>query len=100
MSTDSDVLSAEEARRFNHFSIHNAVQAQLACPEGDCEAYKDIFTFKRWKAQGYFVRKGEKGTRITTWIATTKTDDEGNEVVTGKRPRTAVVFCRHQVEKN
>lgn len=99
MAIETRVLDAEDARQFNHFSIHNAVQAQLACPEGTCEAYKDIFTFRRWKAQGYFVRKGEKGTRITTWIAKVTTDDEGNEKITGKRPKTAVVFCRHQVEK-
>lgn len=90
---------AEDARRFNHFSIHNAVQAQLACPTGECEAYKDIFTFRRWKQQGWLVRKGEKGTRITTWILITKTDDNGTKKVTGKRPRVAVVFCRHQVER-
>lgn len=89
----------EDARRFDHFSIHNAVQAQLACPTGECEAYKDIFTFRRWKQQGFLVQKGEKGTRITTWIPITKTDDDGTKKVTGRRPRIAVVFCRHQVER-
>lgn len=92
-------LDAEDARQFNYFSIHNAVQAQLACLEGLCEAYKDIFTFRRWKAQGYFVRKGEKGTKITTWIPKIETDEEGKEKIVGKRPKVAVVFCRHQVEK-
>lgn len=91
-------LDAEDARQFSYFSIHNAVQAQLACPEG-CEAYKDIFTFRRWKAQGYFVRKGEKGTKITTWIPKIENDEQGNEKIVGKRPKVAVVFCRHQVEK-
>jgi hypothetical protein len=99
MSTDTSALTAEDARQFAHFSIHNAVQAQLACPDGTCEAYQDIFTFRRWKAQGYFVRKGEKGTKISTWIPKTDTDEEGNERVVGQRPKTAVVFCRHQVEK-
>ena len=100
MTTDTtSVLSPTEAKSFSYFSIHNAVQAQLACPEGTCEAYKDIFTFRRWKAQGYFVRKGEKGTRITTWISKVKSDEEGNENVEGKRPKKAIVFCRHQVEK-
>ena len=90
---------ADDARRFNHFSIHNAVQAQLACPTGECEAFKSIFTFRRWKQQGWVVRKGEKGTRITTWIPTTKTDENGTKTVTGKKPRAAIVFCRHQVER-
>jgi hypothetical protein len=99
MSTDTSALNAEDARDFTHFSIHNAVQAQLACPEGTCEAYKDIFTFKRWRAQGFFVRRGEKGTRITTWIQKVETDEEGNQKATDKRPKVAVVFCRHQVDK-
>jgi hypothetical protein len=99
MSTDRSALTAKDARQFTHFSIHNAVQAQLACPDGTCEAYKDIFTFRRWKAQGHFVRKGEKGTKISTWIRKTETDEEGNERVVGQRPKTAIVFCRHQVEK-
>ncbi len=38
MSTDMRPLASEEARQFDHFSIHNAVQVQLACPEGLCEA--------------------------------------------------------------
>jgi hypothetical protein len=100
MSTETSALTSEDARDFTHFSIHNAVQAQLACPEGTCEAYKDIFTFRRWKAQGFYVRRGEKGTRITTWIQKVETDEEGNKNVTGKRPKVAVVFCRHQVEQN
>lgn len=89
---------AEDARRFRHFSIHNAVAAELACDEGLCRAYKDIFTFGRWRAQGFSVAKGEKGTRITTLVPITTTDEHGNEVVVGKRPKTAVVFCRHQVK--
>ena len=68
MSTQQ--MSATEALDFHHFSVHNAVQAQLACPEASCEAYRDIFTARRWRAQGYAVRKGEQGTAITTWIAT------------------------------
>ena len=99
MSIAMQQTSGEDARRFNHFSIHNAVQAQLACPTGECEAYKTIFTFRRWKQQGFLVLKGEKGTRITTWIPTTKTDDNGTKTITGKRPKVAIVFCRHQVDR-
>lgn len=99
MGIATRALDAESARSFNHFSIHNAVQAQLACAEGTCEAYKDIFTFRRWKAQGYFVRKGEKGTKIKTWIPKKETDEEGNEKAVGNRLRIAVVFCRHQVDR-
>jgi hypothetical protein len=36
-------MSATEALDFQHLSVHNAVQAQLACPEASCKAYPDIF---------------------------------------------------------
>jgi hypothetical protein len=98
MSTTAQQMTADEARDFGHFSVHNAVQAQMACPEGTCEAYSDIFTFRRWRAQGFVVRKGEKGTTVTTWIPQTpKTDNE--EQNTKRRPKRAVLFCRHQVER-
>ena len=99
MATTERHLSADAARQFAHFSVHNAVQAQMACPEGSCEAYRDIFTFRRWIAQGFVVRKGESGTTVTTWAPVTKTDEQGNVAVLRQRPRRAVVFCRHQVEK-
>ena len=98
MATEQQEMTAEEAREFSHFSVHNAVQAQLACEEGSCEAYSDIFTYRRWRAQGYRVRKGEKGTAVTTWITTEarRGDEETKRV---RRPKRAVLFCRHQVER-
>lgn len=91
-------LKPEDARRFRHFSIHNAVAAELACSEGSCRAYKDIFTFARWRAQGFSVQKGAKGTRIPALVPINSTDEQGNEMVVGNRRKTAVVFCRHQVK--
>lgn len=32
MSTSTRQMSATEALDFHHFSVHNAVQAQRACP--------------------------------------------------------------------
>ncbi len=96
MSTSTKQLSSAEARRFDHFSVHNAVAAEAVCPTLECRAYTDIFTFRRWRAQGYQVRRGEKGTAVTTWI-TSPAEDEKARVV--RRPRRAVLFCRHQVEQ-
>ena len=96
MSTQQ--MSATEALDFHHFSVHNAVQAQLACPEASCEAYRDIFTRRRWRAQGYAVRKGEQGTAITIWIATPSREDEGDDKPV-RRPKRVFVFCRHQVDR-
>jgi len=101
MATPAKQLTSEDARSFEHFSVHNAVQAQMACPEGSCEAYQDIFTFRRWRAQGFIVRKGEHGTTITTWIPTPARNGDteaGEDKETRRRPKRAVVFCRHQVE--
>ncbi len=98
MSTQIRPLSAEEARRFHHFSVHNAVAAEAACPTLECRAYSDIFTFRRWLAQGYAVKKEEQGTRVTTWIAVPERDDDEGRVARRTRPKTAVLFCRHQVE--
>ena len=95
MATETQEMTAEDARTFPHFSVHNAVQAQLACPEGTCQAYQDIFTYRRWRAQGYAVRKGQKGTAVTTWVTTKGRRDEEPT----RRPKRAVVFCRHQVER-
>ena len=97
MSTDTQEMSAASALSFEHFSVHNAVQAQLACPTAQCEAYRDIFTRRRWRAQGYAVRKGEPGTPITTWIVVPSRDD--GEDKPNRRPKRVFVFCRHQVER-
>ncbi len=45
MSTRIQQLSPEEARRFDHFSVHNAVAAEAACPTLECRAYTDISRF-------------------------------------------------------
>ncbi len=97
MSISTNQMSATEALEFRHFSVHNAVQAQLACPEASCEAYKDIFTRRRWRALGYAVSKGETGTVITTWITTKTSDEDGDDDKPVRRPKKVLVFCRHQV---
>jgi antirestriction protein ArdC len=91
-------MSVAEALDFHHFSVHNALQAQLACPEASCEAYRDILTRRRWRALGYQIRKGEQGTVITTWIATPNQGEDGDEK-SARRPKRVFVFCRHQVEQ-
>ncbi len=98
MSISTNHMSAAEALDFHHFSVHNAVQAQLACPEASCEAYKDIFTRRRWHAQGYAIRDGEKGSAITTWIMTPARDEDVGDKP-ARRPKRVFVFCRHQVER-
>lgn len=98
MATTAQQMTADDARQFDHFSVHNAVQAEMACAEGSCHAYTDIFTFRRWRAQGFIVRKGEKGTTVTTWVPV-PTQNDTDETTVRRRPKRAVLFCRHQVER-
>ena len=98
MSMPIKQLSADQARRFDHFSVHNEVAAEAACPTLECRAYSDIFTFRRWLVQGFKVKGGERGTVITTWVVARDLDEREEHIVRRSRPRKAVVFCRHQVE--
>lgn len=91
-------MTAEQARTFTRRSAHSAAAAELVLRETngcDCEAYVTIFTFRRWRAQGRIVSKGQHGVRLTTWIE--RLDDDGNP--NGRFPRTVTVFCRCQTEE-
>jgi antirestriction protein ArdC len=90
-------MTSATATSFDRFSLQNAAIVENAAP-CDCEAYRDIYTYARWQAQGMQVRKGEHGTKISTYAPITAKDDAGQTVVVGKRPWTSTVFCRHQVE--
>ena len=90
-------LSAEEAVRFERYSAMNAGIVENSLPCG-CKAYQDVFTYRRWAAQGMQVQKGQKAIKIGTYAPVTQKDKETGEVkVIGKRPWVSAVFCRHQV---
>lgn len=96
-------MTAQEATSFQRYSKANALAAMVwlresgAC-KGECSAYQDIYTYNRWQAQGYQVRKGQHGAKITTMIETMKKDQDGKEEI-DKRPWNTTVFCRCQVDK-
>jgi hypothetical protein len=88
-------LTAEEARKFEHFSEKNAAALESVCEE--CTAYEDWFTFNRWIAQGKVVQKGQKGTKITVYIPKEEKLRDGSK----KKvlvPKDVACFCRHQVK--
>lgn len=62
---------------------------------------ENIFTFQTWKALGRYVRKGEHGVKITTFLPIEKTiivnGIEQTEIRT--RPFSATVFHISQTEK-
>ena len=94
-------MTPEEARQFDHYSEANASAVQAALPCG-CQPYKDVFTYLRWQAQGFQVRKGEHGVKLPTLIEATMTTTDaktGEQQVKAVRLRkTTAVFCRHQVD--
>jgi hypothetical protein len=62
-----------------------------------CAAYVDWFTYRRWKAQGFQVQKGQHGVKLTTYIPVFKTEN-GEKVKSGVRPKAITVFCRCQLK--
>ena len=89
-------MTDHEATTFKYFSIVNAEALAEVCP--DCEAYRDWFTYGRWKAQGEQVEKGQHGTRIAI-IHEEPAKGDGEDGTPTKIPSTATVFCRHQIAK-
>jgi hypothetical protein len=89
-------MTPDQARTFSAQSDANATYLRSVFPCG-CEPYQDIFTFNRWKAQGLFVKKGEKGKRITTYTEKVVEAADGTSHTT-RFPRTVAVFCRCQVQ--
>ena len=95
-------MNAQDAKSFTGYSMANAlIVAAAAAKRGcQCQPYEDWFTYKRWLAQGYQVKRGEHGVRLSTFVEMTKTDDDGNKTIIGKRPWRSTVFCRCQVEES
>lgn len=62
----------------------------------------NVFTFNAWKAAGRYVRKGEKGVKLTTWIPATNPDGSP-KLKDGKQmtyPVSTTVFHISQTEQN
>ena len=97
MGNDSRSMSAAEARQFSTHSIANtiAVESALNC---SCEAYRDIFTYNRWKAQGFQVQKGQKAIRLPLVRTVDREDPETGKTETRRVLGRSAVFCRCQVK--
>lgn len=89
-------MTAEDARSFTTFSVGNAIAVKTALRCG-CEPYVDVFTFARWRAQGFRVRKGQHAIRIPVVYSQEKESEDGT-IETIRRFSSAPVFCRCQVQ--
>src|SRR5688572_4710338 len=97
MATDSHSFTPETARQFDRYSVANAVTVKQTLPCG-CEPYEDVFTYRRWKAQGMQVQKGQKAIKLPLVIRGTRKDDESGEERAFNLLASSAVFCRCQVK--
>ncbi len=97
MQDQTRQMTAGEALSFERYSVANAAAVAEALGCG-CEPYRNVFTYRRWKAQGYQVQRGEKSIRLPLIYARTEKDPETGEERTTRRRGRSAVFCRCQVQ--
>ena len=91
-------VTAEEARHFDRISVGNAVLVHTLLDCG-CQPYQDVFTYRRWQAQGFQVQRGQKAIRLLLVKAVTQKDAETGEEKTRKVLSRSAVFCRCQIKR-
>lgn len=91
-------MSEAEAKTFGRISLANAAQVvhQLKC---GCMPYQDVFTYHRWLAQGYQVKRGERAIRLPLIKMLVDEDENGDAEEVRRLLGTSAVFCRCQVKK-
>ena len=69
-------------------------------PASAIEPRVNVFTFNAWKAKGRFVKKGEHGVKVVTWVTAQRRDaQEGAEDSSYRFARTTTVFHISQTEE-
>ena len=98
MATTTPTFTPETARRFDRYSAANAVAITqaLSC---DCQPYQDVFTYRRWKAQGFQVQRGEAAIRLPLVYQRTERDPKTGQEKTTRRHGRSALFCRCQVRR-
>src|SRR6266849_10884247 len=68
--------------------------------ESEIRPRENVFTFDAWKALGRYVRKGEHGVKVVTFIETKskEVDQDSGEPKIIRRPWTTTVFHVSQTE--
>ena len=69
-------------------------------PESEIRPRENVFTFQAWKAQGRYVRKGEHGVRVLTFIDCQgkEVDEDTGEKKRYRRPWSTTVFHVSQTD--
>jgi hypothetical protein len=83
-------MTKKEALSFKTQSLTNTASVEAVITKNcGCEAYKAVFTYGRWGAQGFSPKKGETAHSISTLV-----EKEGQKPYW----HTAKLFCLHQVQ--
>lgn len=78
----------------NYGAIYEGFMAR-GIPESDIHPRLNVLSFNAWKAVGRYVKKGEKGVPVVTWIdceRKEKGDNGETKKVPAKRCKTCYVF--------
>ena len=69
-------------------------------PESEIHPRENVFTFEAWKALGRYVRKGEHGVKVVTFIETKskEVDQDTGKPKFIRRPWSTTVFHVSQTE--
>lgn len=89
-------MTAEEALEFPRKSLVNAVIVSHTLKCG-CQPYRDVFTYRRWLAQGYQVRRGEHSIKLGIVKQVERETEDGDTEIL-KVFGNSHVFCRCQVD--
>ena len=96
--TLSRFQTPEEATKFDTFSRQNylTVLSATTTKGCNCDPYKQVYTYERWRGQGFQVQRGEKALcKILTFLPVK--DKDTNRIRT--IPRHCSVFCKCQVKE-
>lgn len=91
---------AVSGQSFSNFPAIFQGFAAKGIPESDIKPRENVFTFDAWKALGRYVRKGEHGVKVVTFIESLskETDPDTGERKLIRRPWTTTVFHISQTE--
>jgi hypothetical protein len=99
-STQEALTRAVSGQSFSNFPAIFQGFAAKGIPESEIKPRENVFTFDAWKALGRYVRKGEHGVKVVTFIETLskETDPDTGEPKIIRRPWTTTVFHVSQTE--
>ena len=75
----------------NYEGIYSGFQA-MGIPADDIKPRVNVFTFNAWKALGRYVRQGQQGVKVCTFVSAERTEKDTGAVRRFRMPRQTTVF--------